>query len=242
MDWKQQLKIQCDLTSQVEVAKKLGVSKTIIFEVVNNRYKVKNTKLETLVRSTFSEIPEINQEIDWQVRIKKLCKLYSVPAIATILGVSNSVLHRTCRGEYSPKKSKLKTLVMLKLNDLEERVQELDIKIPVKISRRDRIILNVIDEIFCAEFISYKSLREKFDKYVLSRTLNYLIAKKLISVVRAEKEYFKVGKPGDNRFFKLACNCSSPGIGERCNSCPLGKEIARIETGYLRLEEFEDAC
>ena len=133
----------------------------------------------------------------------------------------------------------MKTLALVKLNNLEE--QEIDLRIPVKISRFDKAVLNVVDAIFCADIISYQELKESFDKYVLSRTLNYLITKNLISVLRTEKEFFKHGRPADNRIFKLGCNCPSPGICEKCGSCPLGQEIARIEGGYLE-EDLADAC
>jgi len=240
MDWKERLRVQCDLSSQANVAKKLGVSTTLVAECLAGRHKAKTTKLQALVLEKFPEIPEVDNDFDWQGQVKHYCNLYSIPAIAKILGVSNSVLHIICRGAYNPKRSKLKTLVLVKLNNLEEKVQEIDLRIPVKISRFDKAVLGVVDAIFCADIISYQELRESFDKHVLSRTLNYLIARNLISVLRTEKEFFKHGRPGDNRIFKLACNCSSPGIGENCGSCPLGQEIARIEGGYL--EDLADAC
>jgi hypothetical protein len=246
MDWKQQLKIQCDLASQVEVAKILGVSSTLINDVLRNKNFSRKTKLEALVKEKFpaSKAPKINEDIDWESKLKRFCKEYTVPAIAKILGVSNSLLYDFCGGRYEEKKknSKLKNLVLIRLC-LDGDLDGISPRRAVRISKTDRLILGLIDVIFCADLISYHSLREKFDKYVLSRTLNYLIAKKLIAVVMREKEFFKHGRPGDTRLFKLACNCASPGLDDGCGDCPLGQEIMRIEGGYLALEEeLEDAC
>ena len=64
MDWKERLRVQCDLSSQSDVAKQLGVSTTLIAEVLAGRHKPKTTKLQALVMENLPEIPEVNNDFD----------------------------------------------------------------------------------------------------------------------------------------------------------------------------------
>lgn len=249
MDWKERLRIQCDLSSQSAVARKLGVSTYTVNLTLLGKYSAKNSKLEHLVNWHFGEMEEAakndvpDTSEDWTTRLAAICDKYSVPVIAGYLNVSHSALYMILGGKYTSN-TKIRDKFLFKIGDrgsipgLKEAKRK---RLPIH--RTKKLILDVVDAIFCGGLILFDELLEQFPKHSLSRTLNYLIRNSFIDLIKVEPLLHGPGRKPDKKAYKLSCDCPCPGIADICKSCPLGKELISLEQGcFEEEEEFRDAC
>lgn len=246
MDWKERLKIECALTSQSEVARRLGVSNSLINIVLTGRYVPKKSRLESLFYEHFAgnDEPDIQYEDqDWINHLRRLCDKYSSVAVAKYLGVSQSILYSILANKYN-RNTKVKDRFLLKIGTKTtiEGLQEAKRK-RLLLNRTEKFILDVVDSIFCGGLALHDDLLERFPRYSLSRTLNYLVKNDFIDLIKLESPLHGPGRKLDKKAYRLSCGCSSRGLSEGCKNCPLGQQLIALERVYLEdEEEFEDAC
>jgi DNA-binding XRE family transcriptional regulator len=256
MDWQDILRIQCDLKGVLAVSRELGVARNTVYQTLKGQYAASNKKLKSLVEEYFSNSdvkpPEDNPH--WKEELAWLCEKYSVRAVARELGVSYQPLYMILSNRYT-ENTKVKQLFLLRSDDFEERLNSRQRKkggktirvgrYPRNINRTNELFLSIVDEIFCADVITEEFLCEKFPRYSLSRTLNYLVSNQFVDMVLLESQLHGKGRKPQKRAFKLSCGCAAPGLLEQCEDCPLGKEIVRIEGGFNQefdQEEIQYAC
>lgn len=237
-NWKQYLIDEVSQSSGVEVAKRLGVSCSMIYQAVNPGYPERDTAVKWLFLSA-----KIGADLngDWMPKLRVLCNKFTVTQVANFFGTSTNCISLLLKGEYKSNALKIKGLVLFKYD------QALDKLLPLpkhckkyKRHNKKQSILKIIDVIFVQDKCTIESLVDAtgFFKAYVTKVLQNLLSANAVEETIVLVPH-KLGRTKIEKTFKLVCGCAAPGLTESCKNCPLGKLMMSLE-GELQEEDDEE--
>jgi plasmid maintenance system antidote protein VapI len=243
-NWLEILKNQCAIHGQSHVARMLNVNNRTINLIIHGKYAAKNTKIKELVFLYFGQQPQKSLDSDfthdnWVEILKAACEKFSRRKIANFLGVSHTTLAEIIKGKYPHTKTSVRIRVLSKIGRTVKDVDSLSLaNINKQLSFSQELLYKIIDFVFCNPGVSEESLRLRFDEYGysasrISLTLNTLVSQKFLTKTtvnnRDVENVHSLGGSRLIRFYNIACDCPTLGLGEKCADCRLGKLIISLD-------------
>jgi hypothetical protein len=239
-NWRQTLKIQCDLLGIKNVSHQLGVSYNYVRQVLKGTYPANARMLEELVAKHLQPIKPITPTDNWIEILRDACEKYTIAKVAKYLNVAHSTLNYVLSGTYPHiNRTKLNVKVCYLIGTKLEDVDRLSLHIKTTPKQKDiepggRVFLGLIDFIFCEEWVTRSQVKnllylgEPYTEHRISRQFNQSIEEGLF---KTKEEIIKVkgNLPQQIIYYGLACNCFSPGMLECCQDCRLGKRIIELD-------------